>query len=571
MRNLELAQIFYLIADLLDMKEVSFKPRAYAKVARVLESLEKDVGQIYQEGGLEALENIPGVGKNIALKIEEFIKTGKLKSYQKLKKECPVDLDSLMAIEGLGSKKIKVLYQKLKIKNLKDLEKAAKLGKIRELAGFGQKSEQAILQGIAFVKAGQGRFLLGLTLPLVKEIIGNLEKLTEVEKIKVAGSIRRMKETVGDIDILVISDQPEKVMDYFVGMPEVIKVWAKGPTKSSVRFKQGLDCDLRVIKKESFGAALQYFTGSKDHNILTRRLARKKGLKLNEYGVFSAKGGERIAGQTEEEVYQAIGLPYIEPELRTNSGEIEAALQQAQGKPNGLPELIGYHDIKGDCHCHSDWSDGLETIAQMAQAAKKMGYQYIVITDHTKDLRVTNGLDEKKLLSQMKEIDKINSRLKDFRILKGCEANIRADGRIDIKDEVLSKMDLVVAAVHSQYKMSEKEMTQRIIRAMENPQVDIIGHPTGRRIFKREAYQLNLDQIFKAAKRTKTALEINAQPERLDLRDVDIRRAREAGVKLVISSDAHSISQLTMMELGIAQARRGWAAKKDILNTKDAP
>lgn len=556
-----MAQIFYLIADLLEMKGVSFKPRAYAKVARVLESLEKDVGQIYQEGGLEALENIPGVGKSIALKIEEFIKTNQIKDYQKLKKECPVDLDSLMAVEGLGSKKIKVLYQKLKIENLKDLEKAAKLGKIRELTGFGRKSEKAILQGIAFVKAGQGRFLLGLILPLVREIIKRLEKLREAEKVRVAGSVRRMKETIGDIDILVASNKPKKVIDYFVGMPEVIKVWAKGPTKSSVRFKDGLDCDLRVIKKESFGAALQYFTGDKDHNILTRRLARKKGLKLNEYGVF--KGCERIAGQNEKKVYQAIGLPYIEPELRTNTGEIETALA---GK---LPKLIGYNSLKGDCHCHSDWSDGLETIEEMARAAKKMGYQYIVITDHTKDLKIANGLDEKRLLSQMKEIDKINSRLEGFKILKGCEANIRTDGTIDIKDEVLSKMDLVVAAVHSKYKMPKKEMTQRIIRAMENPNVDVIGHPTGRRIFKREACQLDLEQIFKAAKRTKTALEINSQPERLDLRDFDIRLAVEAGVKLVISSDAHSISHLSMVELGIAQARRGWAERKDILNTKD--
>ena len=568
MRNLELAQIFYLIADLLEMKEVSFKPRAYAKVARVLESLEKDVGQIYQEGGLEALENIPGVGKNIALKIEEFIKTGKLKSYQKLKKECPVDLDSLMAIEGLGSKKIKVLYQKLKIKNLKDLEKSAQAGKIRKLEGFGQKSEKAILQGIIFVKAGQGRFLLGLTLPLVKEIIGNLEKLTEVEKIKVAGSIRRMKETVGDIDILVISNQPEKVMDYFVGMPEVVKVWAKGPTKSSVRFKQGLDCDLRVIKKESFGAALQYFTGSKDHNILTRRLARKKGLKLNEYGVFSAKSGKRIAGKTEEEVYQAIGLPYIEPELRTNTGEIEAALQQAQGKPNGLPELIGYHDIKGDCHCHTDWSDGLETIEEMAQAAKKMGYQYIVITDHSGFLKIANGLDEKRLLKQMAEIDKINQRMAGIKILKGAEVDVKDDGSLAIKDEVLAKLDLVLGAIHSSFKMSKQDMTKRLIRAIENPHIDVIAHPTGRLILRREAYPLDLDKIFKAAKANNTALEINAYFERLDLKDTHIRQAKEAGVKLVISTDAHSINHLTMMELGIAQARRGWAEKKDILNTK---
>jgi DNA polymerase (family 10) len=560
MRNLELAQIFYQMADLLDMKEVSFKPRAYEKVARVLESLEKDVGEIYQEGGLEALEKIPGVGEGIAQRIEEFIKTGRIKDYEKLKKECPVDLESLTAIEGLGSKKIKVLYKKLKIKNLKDLEKAAKAGKIRKLAGFGEKSEKNILQGIAFVKAGKGRFLLGLILPVVRQIIDDLKQLPEVGKISVAGSVRRMKETIGDIDILITSAKPEKVMDFFVQMPEVVKVWAKGPTKSSVRLKGGFDCDLRVIRKESFGAALQYFTGSKDHNILTRRIARQKGLKLNEYGVY--KGKKRIAGQTEKEVYQAIGLPYIEPELRTNTGEIETALT---GK---LPKIIGYDDIKGDLHCHTDWSDGMETIEQMARAAKKIGYQYLAITDHTGQLKIAGGLDERRLLAQMAEIDRINKKFKDFKILKGCEVNIKNDGSLDIKDEVLAKLDIVVASIHSSFKMDKATMTKRLVRAIENPHVDIIGHPTGRVIFQREGYQFDFDKVLQAAKKTKTALEINAYPDRLDLRDMDVRKAVETGVKLVISTDAHNISQFHFIELGIAQARRGWAEKKDIWNTR---
>jgi DNA polymerase (family 10) len=560
MRNLELAQIFYLIAELLDMKEVSFKPRAYEKVARVLESLEKDVGEIYQEGGLKALENIPGVGKNIALKIEEFIKTDRIKDYQKLKKECPVDLESLTAVEGLGSKKIKVLYKKLKIKNLKDLEKAAQAGKIKKLVGFGEKSEKAILEGIAFVKAGQGRFLLGLILPVVREIIGALEKLTEVGKIRVAGSVRRMKETIGDIDILATSSQSEKVMDYFVKMPEVVKVWAKGPTKSSVRLKKGLDCDLRVISKESFGAALQYFTGNKDHNILTRRLAQQKGLKLNEYGVF--KGKKRIAGPNEKEIYQAIGLSYIEPELRTNAGEIEASLA------GQLPKLIDYDGIRGDCHCHTDWSDGMETIEQMARAAKKMGYQYLAITDHAGFLKIANGLDERRLLKQMAEIDRVNQRVSGIKILKGAEVDVKDDGCLAIKDEVLAKLDLVLGAVHSSFKMTKEDMTKRLIRTIKSPHVDIIAHPTGRLIHKREAYSLDFGQIFKAAKETKTALEINAYFERLDLKDTDIRQTKEAGVKLIIGTDAHSSNHFPMMELGIAQARRGWAKKKDILNSQ---
>ena len=566
MRNFELAKIFYEIADFLEIQEVEFKPRAYEKVARVLESLEKDVSEIYKEGGLKLLEDIPGVGQHIALRIEEFIKTGRVKEYEKLKKKCPVDMENLTAVEGLGPKMIKVLYQKLKIRNLKDLEKAAKEGKIRKLERFGEKSEKNILQGIAFLKKGKGRFSLGFVLPLVRKIIKDLEGLKEVQEISPAGSIRRMKETIGDIDILVISKNPEKVMDFFTSRPNVEKIWAKGPTKSSVRLKEGLDCDLRVIKKESFGAALQYFTGNKDHNILTRRLAIDKGLKLNEYGIF--RGRKRIAGKTEKEVYQAIGLSYIEPELRTNTGEIEAALRQAQGKPGGLPKIIGYNDILGDLQVHTKWSDGFDTIEGIAKAAEDLGYQYIAITDHTGDLKIAGGLDEKRLLDQMREIDKINKRFKNFKILKGCEVNIKKDGSLDTPDEILAKLDIVLAAVHSSFKMDKNSMTKRMTRAMENPNVDIIVHPTGRLIFQREAYQLDLEEIFKAAKRTKTALEINAFPDRLDLKDIDIRQAVEAGVKLVINTDSHHRSQFHYMELGIAQARRGWAEKKDILNTR---
>ena len=568
MRNLELAQIFSQMADLLEMKEEDtfFESRAYNKAARVFESLKEDVGEIYQGGGLRALQKIPGVGKGLASKIEEFIKTGQIKAYQKLKKESPVDLDSLTSVEGLGPRKIKVLYKKLKIRNLKDLEKAAKAGKIRKLAGFGEKSEKNILQAIIFVKTSKGRFLLGLILPIVRQIINQLEQLPEIGKISVAGSIRRMKETIGDVDILVTSSKPKKVMDFFVQMPEVVKVWAKGPTKSSVRLKGGFDCDLRVIKKQSFGSALQYFTGNKDHNILTRRLARQKGLKLNEYGLF--KGKKRMAGQTEKKVYQSIGLPYIEPELRTNTGEIEAALRQAQGKPNGLPKIIGYDEIKGDCHVHTDWSDGAETIEQMARAAKKMGYQYLVITDHAGFLKIAHGLDEKRLLKQMAKVDKVNQRVAGIRILKGCEVDIKDNGSLAIKDEILAKLDLVVAAIHSSFKMNKNDMTKRLLRAINNPQVDIIAHPTGRVIHKREAYALDFEKIFKAAKQTKTALEICAYFSRLDLKDTDIRQAREAGVKLVIGTDAHSANHLPIIELGIAQARRGWAEKKDILNSQ---
>ncbi|MFH0907001.1 MAG: PHP domain-containing protein [bacterium] len=589
MKNLELSQIFYQIADFIEMKDEKdfFRSRAYAKAARVLEYLEKDVEEIYNQGGLKALEEIQGIGEAIATKIEEFIKTGNIKTYNRLKKECPVDLESLTLIKGLGSKKIKVLYRKLKIRSINDLEKAAKAGKISKLDGFGEKSQNNILQAIKLVKVGHGRFLIGHILPIARQITKELEKLPEVGKISIAGSIRRMKETSGDIDILITSLKPKPVMDFFIQMPDVVKVWTHGETKSSVRLKGGFDCDLRVIKNRSFGAALQYFTGSKDHNILIRRIAMKKGLKLNEYGVFSQpradhplagvkvatsasgvrhvsglKSKKIIAGKTEKDVYNAIGLSYIEPELRTNTGELEAALD------NNLPKIIGYNDIKGDCHCHTDWSEGTQTIEQMALSAKKMGYKYIVVTDHTNDLKIANGLDEQSLLRQMQEIDRINQGLKGFKILKGCEVNIRLDGTIDIKDEILSKLDIVLAGVHLRHKMPKQEMTQRIIRAMENPNVDIISHLTGRRIFNREPYELEMDEIFRISKRTKTALEINSQPERLDLKDTDIRKAVKAGVKMVISSDAHSKNDLGFMELGIAQARRGWAEKSDILNTK---
>jgi len=576
MKNLELARIFYQIAEFIEMDKVSFRSRAYNKAARVLYSLEKDVEEIYQEGGTKKLKEIPGIGDAIAKKIEEFIKTGQVKTYQRLKKQSPVDLEALTMVEGLGARKIKILYKELGIRNLKDLEKAAQKRKISELEGFGEKSEKNILQAIQFVKAGQNRFLLGLILPFARQIINQLKELPQVDKISMAGSVRRMKETVGDIDILVISAKPDKVIDFFIKMPGIAKVWAKGLTKSSVRFRTGLatpkqgeggfDCDLRVIKKESFGAALQYFTGSKDHNILIRRIAKKKGLKLNEYGVF--KGKKKIAGKNEKEVYQAIGLSYIEPELRNNTGEIEAALRQAQGKLNRLPKLIKYNDIKGEVHCHSDWSDGLKTIKELALAAKKIGYQYLVITDHTKGLTVANGLDEARILRQMKEVDKLNKLLKGIKILKGCEANIKVDGSIDIKDEVLAKLDIVLAGIHSRLKMNKQDMTKRIIKAIENPHVDIIVHPFGRLIDKRPGYQMDFEQVLKAAKRNKTALEINAHISRLDLRDADIRQAKEAGVKMVIGADVHSNNCFQIMELGIAQARRGWAEKKDILNTR---
>jgi len=560
MRNQEIANIFYEIADFLEMEEVQFKPQAYRKAALVLEDLEDDVAKIYQEGGLKALKDIPGVGESIAEKIEEYIRTGKIKYYEKLKKKTPIKMEELTAVEGMGPKKAKKLYEKLEIRNLEDLEKAAKAHKIASLEGFGEKTEKNILEGIAFLKRSKGRFLLGDILPSVKVIHQKLKELKGVARVDTAGSVRRMKETIGDVDFLVISKTPKKVMDFVASQPEVVKVWGKGSTKTSVRMKGGFDIDVRVLPRKSYGAALQYFTGSKEHNIAVRRIAIEKGFKLSEYGLF--KGKKMIAGKTEEEVYKKLGMLWIPPEMRENQGEVEASLE---GK---LPQLIRFNDIKGDLHCHSDWNGGEDSIEDLARAAKERGYEYVGVTDHTKFLKIEHGLNERQLAQQRKEIDKLNSQFStfNFQILHGCEANILNDGSIDIKDEALAKLDFVIAGIHSNFKMPKEKMTERIIKAMKNPHVDIISHPTGRLIQKRDEYQIDFDKILRVAKETGTILEINSFPERLDLNDQNIRRAKEAGVKMVINTDSHRKDQLRFMEFGVAQARRGWAEKEDIIN-----
>ncbi len=563
MRNREIAKIFYDIAKYLEMDKVAFKPYAYEKAGNSLEATEKDVGEIYNKGGRNALMEIPGIGKNISDHIEEYLKSGKIKVYEELKKKLPINIDEMSKVEGLGPRKAKILYQKLGIKNLKDLEKAAKKHQIAPLFGFGKKTEDNILQGIEFLKRSKGRFLLGDIMPIAKEVLEKLKNLKEVEKISLAGSLRRKRETIGDCDILVVSKNPKKVMNFFVSLPGVEKIWGKGGTKASVHMKDGFDMDLRIVPQKSYGSALQYFTGSKEHNIITRKIAIDKGLKLSEYGVFS--GLKMIAGATEEEVYKAIGLDWIAPEIRENEGEIEAALR---GK---LPKLVELKDIKGDLHCHSNWDGGKNSIDQMLKAAMARGYEYIGISDHTKFLRIENGLNEKQLLSQKKEIEKINKKFEKqglkFRILHGCEANILNDGSIDIKDEVLEKLDYVIAGVHSSLKMGKPEMMARLTKAMRNPNVDIISHPTGRLIGKRDEYKIDFDKILKIAKETGTILEINSSPYRLDLNGFYIRRAKAEGVKMIINTDSHHQDQLNLMEYGVSQARRGWAEKEDIINT----
>ena len=562
MKNKELAKIFNEISEYLEMDGVPFKPYAYQKAALTLETLKNDVEVLYKAGGLKALKGIPGVGESIAHKIEEYLTTGRIEYYEEFKKKMPIALDEIVAVEGVGPKKARVLFEQLGVKTLEELEAAAQAHKIAPLFGFGEKTEKNILQAIEFLKSSKGRFLLGEILPIANAVLEQLQRLPEVERANTAGSVRRMKETIGDVDFLVISTNPARVMDFFVSQPGVVKVWGQGATKSSVRLQEGFDMDIRVIPPESYGAALQYFTGSKEHNIALRKIAIDRGYKLSEYGLF--KGAQMIAAQTEEAVYGKLGMPWIPPELREDRGEIEAALA---GK---LPEIIDYGDIKGDLHVHCDWDGGANSIDEIVAAALALGYEYVGIADHTKFLKIEHGLDEDKLRARNQEIDALNARLaqegKRFQVLKGCEANILADGAIDIADAALAELDFVIAGVHSHFKQPREEMTRRILRAMRNPHVDIISHPTGRILKRREEYEVAIDELLAAAQETGTILEINSYPERLDLGDVNILAAKQAGIKMVINTDTHNVDQLHLMGFGISQARRGWAEKKDIIN-----
>ncbi len=557
MMNQLVASILNQVADLMEMNEADFRTKAYRRAAHTVETLSEDIEDIKNEGRLQEL---PGIGAKIAKKIDEIVDTGSLEYLENLKKEFPVDYDALMAVEGLGPKGIKQLYRELGVKNLDDLEKNAKRHRIRRLKGMGEITERKILINLEFARKSTGRNLLGHILPVAEEIKNYLKKLDYVDRVEVAGSIRRRKETVGDIDILVTTTNPLDVTDFFTRMELVEDVVVSGPTKSTVRLKEnGIDVDLRTFKDESFGSALMYFTGSKETNVELRRIAIAQGYKLSEYGVFM--GNKLLAGRTEEEIFQFLGMNYIEPELRENTGEIEAAI-------NGeLPELVKYDEIIGDLQMHTEWSDGTANIPDMVTQAKKMGYEYMAITDHSGSLRVANGMDEKTIKRQMEEIDNLNSEMDDFRILKGVETNIDPYGLLDVPDKLLDGMDLVIAGIHSGFKQDRKELTRRILSAMENEMVNIITHPTGRKIQEREAYELELEKLYQASLDTGTILEVNGQMNRLDLNDMNVKMAVEHGCKLAINSDAHSITDLNNMELGIATARRGWAKKEDIINT----
>ena len=567
MKNQEVAQILFEIGEFLEIQEIPFKPQAYQQAAVAIDNLEEDISQIYKEKGIKGLKEINAIGESIALKIEEYLKTGNIKYFEELKKTTPVDVNELTKIEGLGGKRIKRLYKELGIRTLKDLIRAAEEHRIAPLFGFGEKIEKNILEGVEFFKKSKGRFLLRDVLDDVEKIEKRFKSMNGVDKVSVAGSVRRRKETVGDIDFLVsVKDSSdkylvEKIMKTFVSMDEVVKIVNKGETKSSIKTKQGLDMDLRLVSSSSFGSALQYFTGSKEHNIALRRIAIKEGLKLNEYGLF--KNGRKIKGETEEEIYERLKMDWIPPELREGEEEIELA------QKHQLPKLIELNDIKGDFHCHSNWNGGQNSIRQMAEKAISLGYEFLGIADHTKTLKIENGLDEKRLKEQRIEIDLINREFKEkginFKILQGSEVDILKNGTLDIKNETLKTLDYVSISIHSNFKMNIQDMTKRILKAMDNPYVKIFNHPTGMILGKREGYNVDIEQIIKKAKEKNIALEINSY--RLDLNYQLAKMAKKMGVKIVIGSDAHNTKELNDIKFGVYQARRAGLEKKDIINT----
>jgi len=560
MKNREIADVFYQIADLLEIKgDLPFKVRAYRRAAQRIETLEVDIEEIYREG---RLREIPGIGEGIAKKIKELIETGKLRYLDKLKEEIPESLIKLMEIPSVGPKKALILYKKLGITTIDQLKEACEKNLLRSLEGFGEITERNILRGIEMLEMSRGRVLINVAYDDGHRIVEYLRQNKDVIEISIAGSLRRMKETIGDIDILVSSLNPDSVMDMFVRYRDVKEVLAKGSKKTSVILKDGLQVDVRVVKPESFGAALQYFTGSKDHNIQIRNLAIKKGLKINEYGVFKKDTNEYLAGKNEGEVYRAIGLSYIEPELRENRGEIELAQQ------NRLPNLVKYDEIRGDFHIHSTWSDGTATIEEIARRGEKMGYSFVGIADHSKSLKVANGLSEEKLLKKIDEIRKLQEKF-DIRILAGAECDIKPDGTLDYSNNILKELDFAYAAIHSRFRMERKEMTERIVKAMENEYINILAHPTVRLIGRRDPIDIDMERIFEAAKETNTFLEINAFPDRLDLNDIHAKAAKESGVKIAIGTDSHSLDHMRFMRFGIATARRGWLEREDVLNTYD--
>lgn len=556
--NREISAILLHISQILDIQgENPFKVRAYVKASETIEGLGYELSLLEDKAKLPKLA---GIGEGIAKKISELLLTGSLKYYDDLRHSEYAPLTEFLKIRGMGPKHAKLVYNELNISTVEDLKEAAEKGKLRQLQGLGEKAEQNILRGIEQVMKYKERLPLAFVYPRAQGLLEELKKILQVQHILLAGSLRRMKDTIADVDILAASDHSEKVMAHFVTLPQTQKVIAKGQTRASIVVKDGFQVDLRVVPVESFGAAAHYFTGSKAHNIRIRSLGVEKGLKINEYGVFRKE--KKIGGKREEEIFSAIDLPYIPPELREDQGEIEAA------RNGTLPALVELGNIKGDLHVHSNWTDGRNSIEEMAQAAKRRGYQYIAICDHSPTIGITNGLTPERLQKQIQEIEKVNETSKGLRVLTGIEVDIKSDGRLDFDDEILATLELVVASVHTRFSQSKKEMTHRIIRAVENPNVNIIAHPTGRLIGKREAYEVDMDKIIDACKANSKILELNACPERLDLSDVNCRKAKEKGVKIAISTDAHMDIHLDWMKFGVATAGRGWIESKDVVNSQ---
>lgn len=568
MENAEIAKVFYDIADLLELKGADlFRVRSYRNAGRVVEGLPESLRGLFADGGEDGLRGIPGIGESTRGKIVEMLEKGSCAFHDELLAELPSGLLDIMRISGVGPKKTAVLYGELGIKTVDELEQAAAEGRISGLPGFGEVTERKILKGARELKSRKALFRLSSVAPIARSFIERLSKVPGVDGTVPAGSFRRWKETVGDLDILAACEDEAAVMDSFVGHPEVRDILAKGDTRSTVVLKNGLQVDLRVLDKKSFGAALQYFTGSKEHNVALRERARRMGLKISEYGVF--RGEELVAGEKEEDVYRAVGLVWIPPELREMRGELEAA------EKGELPKELKSSDIRGDLHLHTKESDGANTLEEMAEAAMALGYEYIAVTDHSKAVGIARGLDAARLSRQMEAIDELNARLrkrkKRFTVLKSTEVDIKADGSLDHPEELLRKLDMVVASVHSGFNMPEKEMTARVVKALSTGLVDILGHPTGRLLAEREAFAIDMEAVMDEAKKRGAALELNSWPDRLDLGDAHCMLARQKGVPVAISTDAHSVRHLGNIEYGIRTARRGWLEKKNILNAKSLP
>lgn len=562
MINQHAADILQEIGDILEIRgEDAYRMRAYQNAALSIRNLSTDLEKIYNND-YKNLLNIPGIGESLAKKIEEIIKTGDSKIHKKLIKEFDKHLLTMLQLRTVGPKKIKLFYKTLNINSLAKLKKAAEQGKIRELPRMGGKSESEILKAIEEFRRFHKRTPLNLAEQKALEIKDYLKKFQDIEKVEIAGSLRRKKETIGDLDILAVTKNYKKLMDYFINFADTTKVIAKGDTKSSILLTENIQCDLMVVPRSSFGAAFYYFTGSKEHNIAIRDMAKRKGLKINEYGVF--KNNKKIAGKTEMEIFKSVGLPYIIPEMRENEGEIEAALK---GK---LPKVIDLKDLKGDVHVHTDWSDGRNSLGEMIASAQKYGLKYIAITDHSPAVRVAGGLTKERILNQIQKINEIRKKFKNIRILTGMEVDIKLNSELDMDEEILKKLDIVIGSIHSHFMLSEEEQTKRVIKALKNPYLKIYGHPTCKMINRREPIKLNIEKIIKAAKEFHTALELNSQPLRLDLQDKNLRIAKNIGAKIVINSDSHSVLGFDNLRFGISTAKRGWIEKKDVLNTLEA-